>query len=104
MKGDNETSVATIRSNANGNFSTALGMGCTTNNTGECAIGYFNRSTESDNPSEQTLFSVGNGWEGFKNNAFEVKANGDVYMGYGSLDPDGGMASFKLQEAISRID
>ena len=104
MKGNNETSVTMIRSDANGNFSTALGMGCTTNNAGECAVGYFNRSTESDNPSEQTLFSVGNGWEGFKNNAFEVKANGDVYIGYGSLDPDGGMASFKLQEAISRID
>lgn len=103
-KGDNETSVATIRSTANGDFSTALGMGCTTNNLGECAVGYFNRSTESDDPSKQTLFSVGNGWQDFENNAFEVKANGDVYMGYGSLDPDGGMASFKLQEAISRID
>ena len=104
VKGNNETSVSTIQSDANGNFSTALGMGCTTNNAGECAVGQFNRSTESDDPSEQTLFSVGNGWEGFKNNAFEVKANGDVYMGYGSLDPDGGMASFKLQEAISRIN
>ena len=61
MKGNNETSVATIRSNANGSFSTALGMGCTTNNTGECAVGYFNRSTESDDPSKQTLFSVGYG-------------------------------------------
>lgn len=103
-KGNNETSVSTIRSTANGDFSTALGMGCTTNNPGECAVGYFNRSTESDDPSEQTLFSVGNGWNGFKNNAFEVKANGDVYMGYGSLDPDGGMASFKLQEFVSRIN
>ena len=60
-KGNNETSVATIRSTANGNFSTALGMGCTTNNAGECAVGYFNMSTESDNPSKKTLFSVGNG-------------------------------------------
>lgn len=91
IKGNNETSVATIQSTANGNFSTAFGKGCTTNNLGECAVGYFNSSTESDDHSKQTLFSVGNGWEGFENNAFEVRANGDVYMGYGSLDPDGGM-------------
>lgn len=104
VKGNNETSVAMIRSTANGDFSTAIGVDCTTNNPGECAVGYFNRSTKSDDYSKQTLFSVGNGWDGFKNNAFEVKANGDVYMGYGSLDPDGGMASFKLQEFVSRID
>ena len=61
MKGNNETSVATIRSDANGSFSTALGIGCTTNNAGECAVGQFNRSTESDDPSKRTLFSVGNG-------------------------------------------
>lgn len=104
VKGENETSVAMIRSDANGAFSTALGIGCTTNNPGECAVGYFNMSTESDDPSKKTLFSVGNGWQGFKNNAFEVRANGDVYMGYGSLDPDGGIEPFKLQEYISRID
>lgn len=91
MKGNNETSVATIKSTANGDYSTALGISCTTNNVGECAVGYFNDSTKSDDPSKKTLFSVGNGWQGFKNNAFEVRANGDVYMGYGSLDPDGGM-------------
>ena len=61
VKGNNETSVATILSTANGNFSTALGIGCTTNNVGECAVGCFNYSIESDDPSEQTLFSVGNG-------------------------------------------
>lgn len=104
IKGNNETSVAMIRSTSNGDFSTALGVDCTTNNPGECAVGYFNDSTKSDNTSKQTLFSVGNGWKGFKNNAFEVRANGDVYMGYGSLDPDGGMQPFKLQEYISRID
>ena len=104
IKGKNETSVATIRSNANSDFSTAFGINCTTNNIGECAVGYFNNSTKSDNTSKRTLFSVGNGWEGFENNAFEVRANGDVYMGYGSLDPDGGMEPFKLQEYISRID
>lgn len=104
VKGNNETSVAMIRSTANGDFSTALGVNCTTNNPGECAVGYFNDSTKSDNTSKQTLFSVGNGWKGFKNNAFEVRANGDVYMGYGSLDSDGGMQPFKLQEYISRID
>ena len=104
VKGNNKTSVSTIRSIANGDLSTALGMGCTTNNAGECAVGYFNDSTKSEDPSKKTLFSVGNGWEGFKNNAFEVRANGDVYMGLGSLDPDGGMEPFKLQEYISRID
>ena len=61
MKGDNETSVTTIRSIANGHYSTALGLGCTTNNVGECAVGCFNNSTKSDDTSEQTLFSVGYG-------------------------------------------
>lgn len=88
MKGNNETSVATILSTANGKCSTALGMGCTTNNAGECAVGQFNMSTESDNPSEQTLFSVGNGSINQKRNVFEVTGNGDIYITAGSVAPD----------------
>ena len=102
IKGNNETSVATIISDANGDFSTALGMGCTTNNAGECAVGQFNRSTESDNPSEQTLFSVGYGSMDQKSNVFEVKANGDVYMLPGSAVPDI-KEPFKLNEIINAI-
>lgn len=98
-KGKNETSVATIRSDANGDFSTAFGMSCTTNNMGECAVGCFNNSTKSDNTSEQTLFSVGCGSRNQKSNAFEVKANGDVYMIAGSAAPDR-TEPFKLQELL----
>ena len=61
IKGNNGTSVTTIQSTANGHYSTALGIGCTTNNMGECAVGCFNNSTKSDDTSEQTLFSVGYG-------------------------------------------
>lgn len=88
IKGNNETSVATIRSTANGEYSTALGIGCTTNNLGECAVGKFNMSTESDNPSEQTLFSVGNGSYQQKRNVFEVTGNGDIYIVAGSAAPN----------------
>lgn len=103
IKGNNETSVATIRSDANGNFSTALGMGCTTNNIGECAVGQFNRSTESDNTSEKTLFSVGYGSSDQKSNVFEVKANGDIYMLPGSAMPNL-TEPFKLNEVINAIN
>ena len=88
IKGNNETSVTTIRSTANGEYSTALGIGCTTNNLGECAVGQFNMSTGSDDPSKQTLFSIGNGSNQQKRNIFEVKANGDVYMSASYIDPN----------------
>lgn len=102
-KGYSGTSVAMIRSTANGDFSTALGVYCTTNNPGECAVGYFNDSTKSDDYSKQTLFSVGNGSRKQKSNVFEVKANGDVYMIPGSAAPNI-TEPFKLQNLLSVIE
>lgn len=99
MKGNNETSVATIRSDANGDFSTALGIYCTTNNAGECAVGYFNDSTKSNDTSKKTLFSVGYGSMYQRSNVFEIKANGDIYMLSGSTNPDN-TEPFKLQEML----
>lgn len=52
------------------------------NNGGsEVAFGSYNISTQSDDPSEQTIFSIGNGTDGEnRSNAVEVKQNGDVYL------------------------
>lgn len=44
------------------------------NNDGEMATGYYNDS------EDDTLFSVGNGTETEKNNAFEVKKDGSVII------------------------
>ncbi len=47
----------------------------------EVAFGQYNISVNSDNPSEKTLFSIGNGSDDEnRNNALEVKQNGDVYL------------------------
>lgn len=55
----------------------------TLNRTGEreVAFGQYNISVDSDDPSEKTLFSIGNGTDDEnRNNALEVKQNGDVYL------------------------
>ena len=64
-----------------GNFSTALGYGLTTHNEYEVAVGRYNKSTEATHPKLATIFSVGIGTEDNKTNAFEIKANGDIYYG-----------------------
>ena len=47
----------------------------------EVAFGQYNISVNSDNPSEKTLFSIGNGSDDEnRNNALEIKQNGDVYL------------------------
>ena len=47
----------------------------------EVAFGQYNISVNSDNPSEKTLFSVGNGSDDEnRRNALEIKQNGDVYL------------------------
>ena len=52
------------------------------NNGGsEVAFGNYNISTQSDDPAQKTLFSIGNGTDDAnRSNALEVKQNGDVYM------------------------
>jgi hypothetical protein len=47
----------------------------------EVAFGQYNISVNSDNPSEKTLFSIGNGSDDEnRRNALEIKQNGDVYL------------------------
>lgn len=52
------------------------------NNGGsEVAFGTYNISTQSDDPAQKTLFSIGNGTDDAnRNNALEVKQNGDLYL------------------------
>lgn len=65
---------------ANGGASHATGFGAETTNENEFACGRFNKSTESDNTAEATLFSVGSGTRDVRKNVLEVKKNGDVYI------------------------
>lgn len=52
-----------------------------TNNEHEVAFGEWNISNTSDNPSGQTIFSIGNGTdEEHRSNALEIRKNGDVYL------------------------
>lgn len=58
-----------------GNYSAALGEGNETLNRGEFAAGKYNIS------SSDTLFSIGNGSsKSDRNNAIELKTNGDIYF------------------------
>jgi archaellum component FlaC len=52
------------------------------NNGGsEVAFGSYNISTESNDPAQKTLFSIGNGTDDAnRSNALEVKQNGDLYL------------------------
>lgn len=54
--------------------------GCEANNEGEVAIGKYNKSTKSSDIKNATLFSVGNGNSTHRDNAMEVKLNGDIYI------------------------
>ena len=52
-----------------------------TNGEHEAAFGEYNISNTSEEPSGQTIFSIGNGTdENNRSNAVEVKKNGDVYL------------------------
>ena len=52
-----------------------------TNGEHEVAFGEYNISNTSEEPSGQTIFSIGNGTdENNRSNAVEVKKNGDVYL------------------------
>ena len=52
-----------------------------TTNEHEVAFGEYNASTNSSDPAEKTIFSIGNGTSNAdRKNALEVKENGDVYM------------------------
>ena len=62
------------------------GEGLSAQNEGEVAIGKYNNSvTATSDASGQTAFSVGNGTSASaKHNAFEVRANGDIWINMGN--------------------
>lgn len=65
--------------------SIALGYETLTQAMYECAVGRFNKARgetweSSEGKADYTLFTVGNGTNGSRHNAFEVRQNGDVYI------------------------
>ena len=67
---------------ATGAYSSTFGQNTQATNNGEVAMGLYNKSTTSTDASEQTLFSFGIGTSDTNRaNAFEIKKNGDVYIG-----------------------
>lgn len=70
------------KTKAEGSYSSTFGENTQATNSGEVAMGSYNNSTTSTNTSEQTAFSFGIGTSDTNRvNAFEIKKNGDVYIG-----------------------
>ena len=87
---------------ADGAASATLGQYTQTTGTGELAIGVYNKSTKSDDPSIQTAFSFGNGTSDTnRSNAFEIKKNGDVYIGGIKLEE---LIEQKVAEALAALN
>lgn len=60
--------------------SVAFGYGLISNNFAEASFGRFNNSIKSEDTSKATLFSIGNGTKTYRQNVFEIKENGDIYI------------------------
>lgn len=74
---------------ANGYYSHAEGWYTIANNQSEHASGRYNISSSGSSTfgdSGNTLFSVGNGTDNARHNAFEIKQNGDIYLSSGGTD------------------
>lgn len=70
------------KTKATGAYTSTFGENTQATNKGEVAMGLYNKSTTSTDASEQTLFSFGIGTSDTNRvNAFEIKKNGDVYIG-----------------------
>lgn len=70
------------KTKATGAYSSTFGENTQATNEGEVAMGLYNKSTTSTDTSEQTAFSFGIGTSDTNRvNAFEIKKNGDVYIG-----------------------
>lgn len=70
------------KTKATGAYSSTFGENTQATNEGEVAMGKYNKSTTSTETSEQTAFSFGIGTSDTNRiNAFEIKKNGDVYIG-----------------------
>lgn len=69
------------KTHASGNGSATFGNQTIATNKYETSFGMFNDSITSTDTTQQTIFSVGNGSSTTaRKNAFEVKANGDIYI------------------------
>lgn len=78
------------KTKATGSYSSTFGQSTQATNSGEVAMGLYNKSTTSTDASEQTAFSFGIGTsDTARANAFEIKKNGDVYIGDKLLSGDG---------------
>lgn len=116
-KNHNTTSIGVrsktdgYNSYSNGEDSESLGENTSTSgrytkatNSCEFACGILNDTTESSKSSEATLFSVGNGnngWPQIRHNTFEIKKNGDVYISNTNADGnDFNKPMTKLQDTI----
>lgn len=86
-------------SGAQGEYSFTQGMGTSTTNEAEVALGKFNKS------NEDTLFSVGNGTAENLSNAFRVTKEGDVYI-KNDIDKlaTEKYAEQKIEEAMGNLD
>ena len=71
---------------ANGGQSHAEGLHTETNNVAEHASGMYNVSHTGNTTAASTLFSVGNGDENIRRNAFEIRKNGDIYIRKNNTD------------------
>lgn len=70
------------KTKSTGAYSSTFGQNTQATNSGEVAMGVYNKSTTSTDASEQTSFSFGIGTSDTNRvNAFEIKKNGDVYIG-----------------------
>lgn len=70
------------KTKATGSYSSTFGESTQATNDGEVSMGSYNKSTTSTNTAEQTSFSFGIGTSDTNRiNAFEIKKNGDVYIG-----------------------
>lgn len=77
------------KTKATGAYSSTFGQNTQATNSGEVAMGSYNKSTNSTDASEQTVFSFGIGTSDTdRANAFEIKKNGDVYVGEKKLAGD----------------
>ena len=87
---------------ASGNVSATFGQYTQTTDDGELAAGTYNKSTKSDDPSIQTAFSFGNGTSDTnRSNAFEIKKNGDIYIGEIKLEE---LIEQKVAEVLATLN
>lgn len=71
--------------------------GCESKNENEISLGQYNKSTESNNTNEATIFSIGIGTgDDDRKNAFEIKKSGDIIYSNGE-------ESKNLQEVLNDL-